>query len=75
MASNEARTAATEKLISIYNGATAGTTQQLEAITALGRVGGIGATKKLISIYDGATQGTKQQLTAIQALGEVGRSS
>ncbi len=73
MVSNEARIAVTKKLISIYKGASAGTAQQMEAIAALGRVGGREAAEKLISIYSGATQGTKQQLAAIKALGEAGR--
>lgn len=75
MASNEGRIAASIKLISIFNAANAGTSQQKEAIAALGRAGGTEAVKKLISIFDDAAQGSGQQLAAIKALGEAGRAS
>ncbi len=75
MPTNKARGLAVSKLIAIYNGASEGTTQQMEAIAALGRVGGEVAAEALVSIYNEASQGTKQQYAAIKALGEVGRVS
>lgn len=68
-----ARDVATKKLISIYNGASNGSSQQKEAIAALGRIGGLEAAEKLVSIYNGAANGSGQQIAAIHALGEVGR--
>ena len=73
MSANIGQGIAAKKLIAIYDRASAGTTQQAEAIAALGRVGGEDAAKKLVSIYDHASAGTKQQTAAISALGEVGR--
>jgi len=74
MAGTSVREMVVQTLISIFDGATNGSNQQLGAIEALGRVGGSAAATKLVSIYKGSPRGSKRQLAAIKALGEVGRT-
>lgn len=72
MSEETARQIATEKLIAIFTAAMHGSNQQMEAVAALGRVGGAQAARKLISVYANAPTGSNLQLAAIRALGDVG---
>lgn len=71
--SEEIKALVTKKLVGIFNESVAEADARLEAIRALGRVGGVDAAKKLVSIYNTAAAGSDIRLEAIKALGEVGR--